>query len=218
MTLRAALFDLDGTLIDSAADLAASVNAARAATGFPAVPEATVRGWIGDGVNVLLTRAIPDPALVPRALEAFRAHYAEHLLDATVAFEGVPAALDALRSRGVRLAVVTNKAEGFSRRILEALGIEARFGAVVGSDSGHGRKPEAGPALAALAALGARPEEAVMVGDGRNDVLVARAAGIRACVVGWGIGWEEARELRPDLFVARVEGLAAALLGEPWPP
>jgi len=215
LRFRSLAFDLDGTLIDSAADLAASVNAARAATGYAPISEATVRGYIGDGVNVLLTRAIPDAARIPDALAAFRAYYDVHMLDRTVVYPGVADALEALLERGARMAVVTNKIESAAKRLVQELSLAKYFGGVViGSDSGHGRKPEPGPLAAALHAMGARRGDALMLGDGRNDILVARAAGAASCGVGWGIGSEEVRGMAPDLWLDRVEDLLPALTRE----
>ncbi len=209
---RAVLFDLDGTLVDSTADLAAAVNHARAAAGFPPLPVAAIRAMIGDGMPALLARAVPEPALVARAIDAFRPYYAAHLLDATKVYDGVEDALAALAAAGVALAVVTNKPGRFSREILDRLGLARYFaapGAIVGGDGPSGKKPEPGPFRAALAALGlpaAGP--ALVVGDGRNDVLGARAAGLPVCGVAWGIGDPaEIRALGPDYWVERPADL-----------
>ncbi|HVY62157.1 MAG TPA: HAD-IA family hydrolase [Planctomycetota bacterium] len=216
----AVLFDLDGTLVDSSEDLAAAVNHARAGLGLGPLSTERVRGHIGDGMPVLLARSLPDPALVPRAIELFRPYYAAHLLDRTRAYEGAEAALDALAAAGVPLGVVTNKPGAFTRQILERTGLARFFGAaVVGSDDGFGKKPERGPFDAALARLGGPPpERALMVGDGRNDVLGPRGIGMASCGVGWGIGDPaELRALRPDYWVERPGQLPGIVLGEAGP-
>jgi phosphoglycolate phosphatase len=216
---RAVLFDLDGTIVDSSADLAASVNHARAALGLGPLALEAVRGMIGDGMPVLLARAFAEaPALVPRAIDLFKAHYGAHLCDHTRAYPGVERALVALSGRA--RAIVTNKPEAFSREILSRLGLDAFFGAVVGGDSGHGRKPEPGPFRAALAALGGglRPEDALVVGDGRNDVLGGRAAGLAVCAVGFGLGdREELRALGPDYWIESWPELPALVAAPPEP-
>jgi phosphoglycolate phosphatase len=215
---RAVLCDLDGTLVDSSADLSAAVNRARTEIGLEPLPLETVRGFIGDGVQVLLERAIPRPAAIPQAIEAFRAYYEGHLLDETHPYDGIEAALDALAAQGLRLGVVTNKPESFARRILESTGLARFFGVVVGGDSLAERKPAAGPFRAALERLAAVPERSLMVGDGRNDVIGARNAGMPSCGVGWGIGDRvELRALSPDYWVERPEDLPplVASLGKP---
>lgn len=213
MPVNAILFDLDGTLIDSAADIAAAANAARVGLGYAPLPVEEVRGAIGDGVDVLMARLV-RPEDVARGVEIYREHYARHLLDATRPYPGIERLLADLR-RARRLAVVSNKPLRYSRTILEGLGLARAFGAVVGGDGPSGRKPAAGPFAEALLALAARPEDALVVGDGRNDVLGARAAGIAVCGVLYGIGApDEMRALAPDLLAASVEELRGILLGD----
>jgi phosphoglycolate phosphatase len=219
--IRAVLFDLDGTLVDSTEDLAAAVNHARGAVGFGPAPLEAIRRMIGDGMQVLLSRAVPDPARVPAAIEAFKPYYEAHLLDRTRPYAGVEAALAELRAAGVELAVVTNKPERFSRQILEALGLATLFSAVIGGDSVHGKKPDAGPFAAALRELGGRApgaEDALMVGDGPNDILGARAARIRSCGVSWGIAdADEVRALEPDYWIEQPGELARLVLSSGSP-
>jgi phosphoglycolate phosphatase len=213
MRWRTILFDLDGTLIDSAKDIAASANAAREGLGYPRLEVETVRGLIGDGVDVLMRRCVrPDD--VARGVEIYRAHHAEHLLDTTRAYPGIDALLADLARAGAALAVVSNKPLRFTQRILEALSLARFFGVVIGGDGPAGRKPAPGPFEAALLALGAPPREgALVVGDGRNDVLGARAAGLEVCGVLYGIGApDEMRELGPDLIAVSVADLRRILI------
>lgn len=200
---RAILFDLDGTLVDSRRDLAASVNFALREVGLPARPEEEIFSFIGEGSRRLLERSVaPRLDRLEAAHEAWARHYAEHLLDTTAPYPGVPALLERLRPP---LAVHTNKPGDFARRILEGLGLLPRFVAVLGGGDGAPRKPDPGGALALLAALGIPPTQAAYVGDSRIDVATAGAAGIRFVGVAWGLGGE--REL---LATGATEIVAAA--------
>ena len=208
---RHILFDLDGTLVDSTADIVAAANAARASLGLAPLPHETVRGFIGDGVDTLLAQCVPAEHLHP-AIEAYRAHYAAHMLDTTRAYPGVEALLEDLSRAGLALAVVTNKPRRYTVPMLDALGLARFFGAVVGGDGPSGRKPAPGPFLEALAALGGGRGTALVVGDGRNDVNGARAAGIPVCGALYGIGSpEEMRALAPDFLIQSIEELPRIL-------
>ncbi len=182
------IFDLDGTIVDSTEDLAASANAALAALGLPGRSSAEVRAFIGEGARRLIERAVaPRAELVDRALALFLEHYSEHLVDATTVYPGVREAILSLEGP---LAVATNKPGRFARRILAHEGLLDRFVAVLGGDEGP-RKPD--PALVdRLRSLVAAPREAtVLVGDSRVDRETAANAGVRFVGVGWGIGSEE---------------------------
>jgi phosphoglycolate phosphatase len=182
-------FDLDGTLIDSTADLAAAVNHALRGVGRRELPAATLAGYVGEGARVLVQRAVgeSDGADVERALALFLEHYGAHLLDHTRPHPGVVEALDALGGAGVALSVLTNKPERLSRAILAGLGLLPRFVAVVGGDTLPTRKPD--PAgLRHLAALtGTAPARMLLVGDSPIDVRTAAAGGIAFCGVAWGV-------------------------------
>ena len=199
--LRALLFDLDGTLVDTAPELALALNSTLRASGRPAVDEDTVRGWIGDGARALVEKAFGGP--VP---ERVWLHFAEVYgevcgLHATV-FPGVPELLQRLRDDGVRLAVLTNKESRFAHRLLARLGIADAFDILVAGDSLPVRKPDPAVAGHALAALDVGAEEAAFVGDSVTDVRTARAAGLRAWIVGHGYpAGEFAGTDAPDAFV-----------------
>jgi len=212
---RAVIFDLDGTLVDSAPDLAASVDHMQRRLGLPERGEAAVRQWVGNGVEKLVKRALcddlhgePDAALFERALPLFWAHYAEHPCVHSRLYPGVVEALDWLAARGVPRGVVTNKAMAFTTQVLAALGVAERFDAVVGGDTLAQKKPDPAPLLHALAQLGASADEAaqaLMVGDSAHDVLAARRAGLPVVCVPYGYNHgEDIRLSRPD---AVVEGL-----------
>ena len=180
---RLAVFDLDGTLVDSVDDLHASVSHALSTLGLPLRSRDEIRSFVGEGARVLVARAIaPRDELLEPALAAWRAHYAEHLLDATRAYEGIPALL---AGAGRPLAVLTNKPGAMARRILDGLGLLARFVAVTGGDEAP-RKPDPTGLRALLARAGATPAEAVLVGDSRHDVETALAAGVAIVAVTWG--------------------------------
>jgi phosphoglycolate phosphatase len=202
---RLAIFDLDGTLVDSLDDLHASVNHALGVVGLPARSREEVRGYVGEGARLLLARAVsPQDHLLEPALAAWRAHYAAHCLDHTRTFPGIEALL---AGAGRRLAVHTNKPGAMARKILDGLGLLPRFAAVVGGDEAP-RKPDPTGVLEILARVGAAPRDAVFVGDSRVDVETARAAGVSLVAVTWGLA------SRADLVAAGATVLvddAAAL-------
>jgi phosphoglycolate phosphatase len=187
---RLAVFDLDGTLVDSAPDIHAALDRLMLARGLAPFARAEVLTMIGDGVRVLVERALAarrqpyDPA----ALEAFLADYTANAAAETRPFPGIPEALDALQGQGWRLAVCTNKPEDAARELLSALGLMARLDALGGGDSFPTRKPDPAHLLATIALAGATPGESVMIGDHRNDVAAARGAGVPCVFVGWGYG------------------------------
>ena len=188
----ALLFDLDGTLCDTAADLAASVNWARAELGAPPLDEARITRSVGNGLTRLMERSIADipDADLQASIALFRTHYAEHCVDATRAYEGIVPALDALAA--IPKAVVTNKPERFSATILARLGLLRHFRALVGGDTCHAKKPDPAPVRLALDLLhipaGAA---AAIVGDGDTDIAAGRAARLTTCGVAWGLGDRE---------------------------
>ena len=205
---RLAVFDLDGTLVDSRADLFHAVEHALDALGLPPRTLEEVTGFIGEGMARLLARSIaPNDHLLEPALAAWRSHYGAHLLDHTRLYPGIEAALASARCA---LAVHTNKPGDMARRILAGLGVGGRFAAVVGGDEAP-RKPDPAGTLGILARLGVAPEEAVFVGDSRVDCETAAAAGIRFVAVDWG--FVPASEL-PAGAAAAFAHSAADLL--PW--
>jgi len=212
------LFDLDGTLVDSAPDLAGALNRLRAEQGLAALAIAQVKGMVGDGVAKLVERGLPPSGeaaagpgdregLVRRFLEIYEAR----LTAETRPYPGVVETLETLAAAGWRLGVCTNKPEAASRQILAGLGLERFFAAVGGGDSFAERKPAAGHLLATLARMGAAPGSAVMVGDSPNDVLSARNAGVPVVVVGYGYSRVPPAELGADALIERFAELPAAL-------
>ena len=185
-----AVFDLDGTLVDSAPDLHAALDRLMAVKRLPGFARAEVVAMIGDGVRVLLERAYAARgiALDEADLQHFMMDYEANAAVLTRAFDGIPELLGGLRDAGWRLAVCTNKPEGAARVLLSGLGLDGHFSALGGGDSFPMRKPDPGHLRATLAAAGAMPEDAVMIGDHRNDIEAARGAGVRAIFAGWGYG------------------------------
>jgi phosphoglycolate phosphatase len=181
---RLAVFDLDGTLVDSVDDLHASVNHALAAVGLPLRTRDEVRSFVGEGARVLLAHSVaPRGDLLEPALAAWREHYAAHCLDRTRAYPGFEAVLAGARRT---LAVHTNKPGAMARKILAGLGLLERFAAVVGGDEAP-RKPDPAGLLRIMAEIGATAAETVFVGDSRHDVETARAAGVTLVAVTWGL-------------------------------
>jgi phosphoglycolate phosphatase len=200
------VLDLDGTLVDSFADLSGSVNHALRAVGLPERPLAEIRGFIGEGARLLLERAVqPNLDRLEPALAAWWEHYDVHCTDRTALFPG----FDALLGRSGRvLAVHTNKPGRLARKILDHLGVGPRLAAVVGGDEAP-RKPDPRGTLDLVARLGGRPEDAVFIGDSLIDARTAAAAGIPLVAVTWGFGAREAlAAARPLALVDQVEDLA----------
>jgi phosphoglycolate phosphatase len=212
-----AIFDLDGTLIDSKLDLANSVNATRVYMGLPPLDHDRVYSYIGSGAPVLIQRALGAEAgndEVSRALEFFLSHYDEHKLDNTRPYPGVTDALDELRAAGWQMAVLTNKPVNISRRIVDGLGLAPYFARVYGGNSFKEKKPHPIGIEALLAELNERPADAVMVGDSWVDVRTARNAGIKACGVSYGFQPETFEVDPPDFLVDQPGDIARALIAE----
>jgi len=191
--LDAVLIDLDGTLIDTAPDLAAAANAMRAEFGLQALPIERIAAFVGKGADVLVHRALTDD-LAGRAGEedfaagkrAFYGHYHRENGRRAVVFERVPQALQRLRAAGLRLACVTNKPREFTLPLLERVGLAPAFEAVVAGDDVPEKKPHPALLLAACDRLGVMPSHALMIGDSVNDALAARAAGCPVVLVDTG--------------------------------
>lgn len=204
----ALLFDLDGTLVDTAGDIAAALDALLAENGHAKLGESVARGLVGDGARVLIEkgwRRAGAPAHSPAELDALTARWFA-LYEADIArtsrpYPDVRDTLAALKARGRKLAVVTNKAGRPAAKLLEALDLASFFDAVVGGDVPF-RKPDARHVHAGLAALGVRPPEAVFVGDSPNDATAARAAGVRFLAVPYGYAHGPVEALAADRTLA----------------
>jgi len=220
--LAVVLFDLDGTLLDTAEDIALALNRATGEYGWPPVPATDVRHMIGRGAPVLIERAARalerdlDQATHAAVLERFFHHYGaleETGECAALAYEGAAEALQALHTAGLRVAVVTNKQQRFAQGLLEHLGLIEWVDAVVGGDSCERRKPDPQPLLHACTELGVPPSSALMVGDSTNDVQAARAAGIPILCVPHGYNeGQDPRTLPCDALVEQLSDLPGMLL------
>ena len=183
------LFDLDGTLVDSASDIAAAVNRLLAELGHAQVDAATVRSWIGDGARQLITSALRhagDLQDIDAVMPRFMRHYADCLLLDPQLYPGVVSTLQALRARDVRLAVCTNKPAQFVPPLLEALAIDCFFDAVLGAGDLPERKPHPRPLLHLAEGFGVDIAQCLMVGDSAADAGAAIAAGAPLVLVGYG--------------------------------
>ena len=207
---RCAVFDLDGTLVDSAPDIHAALDRLMARRRLPGFARAEVVGMIGDGVRVLLERAHAARGITldEASFDHFMTDYEANAAVLTQPFAGIPELLNALQASGWRLAVCTNKPEAAARVLLSGLGLDRHFSALGGGDSFPMRKPDPGHLRATLAAAGAAPDQAVMIGDHANDMLAARGAGVRAIFAGWGYGPQSMAGGAPiALDVARLQSL-----------
>src|SRR5690348_10597737 len=215
MTQQAILFDLDGTLVDSVPDLATAVNGLLAELGRPALGLAQVTSMVGDGAAALVERALAANGATATplraALDRFLALYEADPTRLTRPYPGVPAVLDELAAAGWRLGVCTNKPERATRAVLAGLDLERFFAVVLGGDSGPTRKPDPGPLLTALGRLGSAPGAAAMVGDHRNDVIAAQAAGMPVVFARYGYGAATLANLNPDAAIDRFAELPQAL-------
>jgi phosphoglycolate phosphatase len=180
------LFDLDGTLVDSVADLATAVNLLRQDCDLSPLGQETVKRFVGDGATALVTRALPPGMFSPRRLELFLDYYRTHLLDQTRPYPGIVEFL--ARHPRQRLAVVTNKPRALAVALLTGLDLARFFSVVVGGDSCPQKKPAPEPVLFALRQLIAAPRQSVMIGDHHPDLRAGRTAGVPTCFCGWGLG------------------------------
>lgn len=202
---RLIVFDLDGTLVDSARDLADATNALVAEYGGAPLAVEGVTAMVGEGAAVLVRRALEAAGLdaaIPGALTRFLELYAERLTTHTRPYDGIPEALHALRHRERTLAVLTNKPQRPTVEILDRLGLAPAFSWVVGGDTAAGRKPDPTGLLEIVARAGASPASTVLVGDSPVDLATARRAGTRICLARYGFGYRfEDGALRSDELV-----------------
>jgi len=211
------VFDLDGTLADTAADLIETLNVLLAREQVAPVPVERARDVVGAGARAMIQRGMAldgrsiETATLDRLFVDFLDHYALNLAVKTQLFPGVEAALDRLAAAGYRLAVCTNKVESHSVSLLEALGIAGRFAAICGRDSFPFAKPDPRHLTGTIERAGGDPACAIMVGDSRTDIDTARNAGLPAIAVTFGYTDTPVAELAPDRIIAHFDELDAAV-------
>lgn len=213
----ALLFDFDGTLIDSAPDIALALNQLLAEQGRASLRLEQVKGLIGDGAPRLVEQAMvatgapADAAELSMLTSRYLDLYATVPVDRSCVYPGVPETLRGLKAAGHRLALCTNKPAAISHDLLDRLGLGGLFDAIAGGDTAPRRKPHPDPLLWALERLGHGPDQAVMVGDNGNDVAAAKAAGMPVIVVAYGYPRMELAELGADRIIDRFADLPVAL-------
>ena len=205
------IFDLDGTLINSAPDLAVAVNHMLKYLGRETFSEKIIDGWVGNGALTLVKRALSGERiidesleydLVENALEIFLTYYADNLCNATVPYPHVNTTLSALREKAYRLAIVTNKPFAFVEPILHSLGLNDLFELILGGDSLPKKKPDPAPLLYVCEKLGVSVDECVMVGDSKNDILAANDCAMQSIAVTYGYNYgEDIGIYDPDLAI-----------------
>jgi phosphoglycolate phosphatase len=214
---RIVVFDLDGTLVDTAPDLISALNFVLDREGLPPVPMHAARNMIGAGARKLIERglevegrAVTQDELA-RMTREFIDYYAEHIADASRPFEGLETALDDLQRSGYRFAVCTNKLEWLSKLLLDRLGLSARFSAICGADTFGVSKPDPVILRETVARAGGVLSGTIMVGDAGPDVGVARRAGIPVIGVEFGYTDVPIAELKPDRLIGHMKDLPAAV-------
>lgn len=210
--IRLIIFDLDGTLIDSKADLVQSVNATRQMLGLAALESETVSSYVGNGVAALMQRALGKAGVddeVNRAVDLFLSYYHDHMLDHTVTYPGVREALGQLD--GVRMAVLTNKPVRFSREIIKGLGIDGHFMAVYGGNSFSQKKPDPVGVFTLMQEAQAERGQTLIVGDSETDIQTGRNAGVRTCGVTYGLGRHTLDAWPPDVLLDDLRQLPPLL-------
>jgi phosphoglycolate phosphatase len=211
------VFDLDGTLIDTAPDLVDTLNVVFAREGLPLVPYARARNMIGGGARNMIARGIAAdgrmlaPAELDRLFGEFIVHYSEHIADRSRPFPGLPEALDDLAGKGFCFAVCTNKLERLSVLLLNRLGLAHRFAVICGQDTFGMQKPDPEVLRRTIAAAGGSLQNAIMIGDSLNDIRTARAAGVPVIAVDFGYTERPVAELGPDRIISRFAQLPAAV-------
>ncbi len=211
MPAKAVIFDLDGTMVDTAPDLMAATNHVLAAMGRRAISMAEVRVFVGHGARALITRGLaasgglPADFDVEQAYGEFVRYYGANIAGGSVVFPGLVALLDRLTAAGFALGVCTNKLEGLSVQLIDALGMGHYFGAIVGPDTIGVAKPDPRPYFETVRRLGVPPSRSMMVGDSETDILTARAAGVPVLAVPFGYTPRPVAEFNPDAVIQHFD-------------
>lgn len=208
--VRALIFDLDGTLIDSKLDLIHAVNATLKEMGRATLSDQVISSYIGHGASILVARALGGVTTedeLSRALKFFLAYYEEHKLDNTCLYSGVADTLAKLDSSKMTMAVLTNKPVKMSVRILEALGVAKHFRVIYGGNSFETKKPDPLGANTILKDFGSAPRETMLVGDSEVDIQTARNAGMFAAAVNFGFGVHDRAKHPADIYLDHLADL-----------
>ncbi|MCT8266593.1 phosphoglycolate phosphatase [Afifella sp. JA880] len=211
------VFDLDGTLVDTAPDLLATLDHILGRHGLPPAPRERIMPCISRGARAMIEEGLKlsgrkvAPKELDRLLEVFLAHYEEHICVESRPFPGLVSTLDTLEAEGWSFAVCTNKRVGMSKLLLDQLGLLNRFRAVLGADSVAKRKPDPAHLLETIEAAGGKPDAALMVGDSAADIAAARAAFVPVIGVPFGYTTKPMAELRPDVIIDSYSQLTPAL-------
>jgi phosphoglycolate phosphatase len=210
--IKIIMFDLDGTLVDSSVDITNALNFAIGPYGLAKLSVKETIGMVGEGLTRLIEKVLGEErsSLVPEILERFVGYYSEHLTEFTAPYRGVRETLERLGS--YKKAVISNKREALSRRLLEEVGLAKYFDLVLGSDSVEEKKPSPKPILKVLEFFSIKPDEAVIVGDSNFDIDAGRAAGIRTIAVSYG--FRDIGSLqRADFIIGDIGELVPVLTG-----
>jgi phosphoglycolate phosphatase len=212
------VFDLDGTLVDTAPDLTNALNDALTRRGHAAISQATIRSAVGFGARVMIEEALRRAGAaedIEEMLAEFLVHYEANIAAESRPFPGAVASLGTLAAAGAKLAVCTNKREYLSRKLLEALGLQHYFHSVAGRDTFAVSKPDPGHLTQVIALAGGVPSRAIMVGDSNVDISTAKRARVPSILVSFGYAPEATNELAPDAIIDHFDQLvpkAASLL------
>lgn len=211
---HAVIFDLDGTLLNTLGDLRAATNHALEVRGLPPHSMEEIRQFIGNGIRLLICRAMPEgtpEAEIDAALDDFKAYYAAHIHDRTVPYDGIPQLLTALRKRGIQVAVLSNKIDSASQQLIEYFFPE-KTDVVFGEHVGVPRKPDPTSCRMVMQQLGVQPEQVLYVGDSGTDMQTAKNAGLYAVGVTWGFRSKEVLlKYGADVLVHRPEQILQIL-------
>ena len=211
---HAVIFDLDGTLLNTLGDLRAATNHALEVRGLPPHSMEEIRQFIGNGIRLLICRAMPEgtpEAEIDAALDDFKAYYAAHIHDRTVPYDGIPQLLTALRKRGIKAAVLSNKIDSASQQLIEYF-FPGKTDVVFGEHVGVPRKPDPTSCRMVMQQLGVQPEQVLYVGDSGTDMQTAKNAGLYAVGVTWGFRSKEVLlKYGADVLVHRPEQILQIL-------
>ena len=211
---HAVIFDLDGTLLNTLGDLRAATNHALEVRGLPPHSMEEIRQFIGNGIRLLICRAMPEgtpEAEIDAALDDFKAYYAAHIHDRTVPYDGIPQLLTALRKRGIQVAVLSNKIDSASQQLIEYF-FPGKTDVVFGEHVGVPRKPDPTSCRMVMQQLGVQPEQVLYVGDSGTDMQTAKNADLYAVGVTWGFRSKEVLlENGADVLVHRPEQILQIL-------